>query len=139
MKMKFKSVFASLSAFALLGSGFAIAQDVTRAMDAEKKAKIVGEMASGYLGFVKPATQDQIELSRKVNEINSARRNAYAKIANDKGLTIDAVALTTARIQIADKTALGEYFKDQNGVWCAKSKDSIIEAREDGTILIQCK
>lgn len=139
MKLSFSKSLIGLGVAAMVAGTGVFAQENTRAMDAEKKALIIGEMANGYLGFVKPATEDQIEISRKVNEINAARRTEYAKIAEKNGQTIDAAALTIARIQIADKTKIGEYFKDKTGTWCKKSSSSIIEAKEDGTITILCK
>ncbi len=134
----FKSL-AGLGLLAVVLSTPAMAIDNGGPVDTAIKNKVVGEMANGYLGFVKPATPDQIELSRKINEINAARRTFFAETANKYGQTIDAAAITSALRQIKEKTQIGEFFKDTNGTWCAKSASSVIEARSDGSIVIICQ
>lgn len=143
-----KNILAKSAALlSLLGVAFSmpvIAQNASleqaiKIKDAAIKNKIIGEMSNGLLGFVKTPTQDQLDISRAINEINAIRKGVFIEKAKERGQTIDAYALVSARKQISEKTLNGEYFRDMNNVWCVKTEKSIAEIKADGSILIQCE
>lgn len=136
-----------MAVIALLGTSFAMPvfaqnaslEQAVKIKDAALKNKIIGEMANGYLGFVKTPTQDQLDINRAINEINAVRKGVFMEKAKERGQTIDAYAAVSALKQISEKTQIGEYFRDMNNVWCAKSARSTVEAKADGTIIIKCE
>lgn len=137
MKNISKVIIGGLS-LALIGGGVAFAVDNGGPVDQAISAKIVGEQANGYLGFVKPATSAQGDLQRQVNEINARRRTVYTEVAGKTGGTIDQAATVQAMKQI-QKLNNGEYLKDLSGSWCAKSSATRAEQSSDNSITISCK
>lgn len=143
-----KNILAKSAALiSLLGVAFSMPvnaqnaslEQAVKTKDAALKDKIIGEMANGYLGFVKTPTQEQIEISRAINEINAIRKNVFMEKAKERSQTIDAYAAISAYKQISEKTQIGEYFRDMNNVWCLKTSKSIIEIKDDGAIIIKCE
>jgi len=84
-------------------------------LDAAKNRGLVGEQPDGYLGVVE-ATADAVEL---VAEINQERREAYARIAREHGITLEQVARIAGKKAI-EKTDPGNYVQTQQGRWVRK-------------------
>lgn len=106
--------------------------------DSALKSNIIGESVSGYLEFVKVPTPSQVDISRAVNEINAERKKVYINMSRERGISVDKFALTSALVQIRDKTPNGQYFKDQDGQWCIKTDKAKIDVTND-LITIQCQ
>lgn len=84
-------------------------------LDAAKTQGLVGEQPNGYLGVVK-ATPAAVELA---SDINEKRRQAYQRIAQQNGITLDQVA-TLAGQKAIEKSAGGQYVKTPTGQWVKK-------------------
>jgi uncharacterized protein len=127
---------AVLAAGALLATA-AVAVDQNGPIDTAMAAGVIGEQADGYLGFVRPPSNVQADLQRRVNEVNIRRRGVYIQVARDSGETLDRVALLQALRQIT-KAPAGEYFQDLTDTWCAKGPNSDVRQAADNTIVIRC-
>lgn len=101
----------ALLAFMLVCS----AQALALGLDAAKSQGLVGEQPNGYLGVVK-ATPAAVQL---VSDINGKRRQAYARIAQQNGITVEQVEALAGQKAIA-KTAPGNYIKTPSGQWVKK-------------------
>lgn len=76
-------------------------------------AGVVGETASGYLGFAQTPSD---ELRSQVDAINLARRSAFADLAQQRGVTRQQVAAETACSRLSSINQGGAY-QLQDGVW----------------------
>lgn len=91
------SVFMALPAFAL---------DLGQA----KSGGLVGETNTGYIAAIKPSA----EVDALVADINSQRKVYYEKIANENGISLQAVEVR-AGIKAIEKTPSGEYINAGTG------------------------
>ena len=131
------NLFTTIFAAGVLVATAAGAVDNNGPIDTAMAAGLVGEQADGYLGFVRTPNAAQQEIQRRINEVNIRRRGIYAQIARDSGETVDRVALLQALRQIT-KAPTGEYFRDLNSSWCAKSTSNDVRQAADNSIIIQC-
>ena len=74
---------------------------------------VVGETASGYLGF---AQSPSAELRAQVDAINLGRRSAYADLAQQRGVTRQQVATETACNRLSS-VSQGQAYQLRDGVW----------------------
>ena len=103
-----------LLAFALAvvsSAGPAAAQ--TSAIEAARKAGIVGERFDGYLGLAAPASE---QVRRQVGGVNIRRRSLYTELATRRGVTIEAVGIA-AGCELLAKVKPGELYMLNDGVW----------------------
>lgn len=101
----------ALFTMALVFSVQALALD----LDTAKRQGLVGERPNGYLGVVK-ATPAAVEL---VSEINKKRRQAYERIAEKNGISVEQVEGLAGQEAIK-KTLGGNYLKTPSGQWVRK-------------------
>lgn len=110
-------IIAALAATAVIGgiAGVATAQNsvVQQAID----AGIVGETASGYLGF---AQEPSAEVRAQVDAINLGRRSAYSDLATQRGATRQQVAAETACSRLSSVRS-GQAYQLRDGVWRTSS------------------
>lgn len=107
-----KTVAAALAVAALAGmatTAFAQSGAVRAAMD----AGVVGETASGYLGF---ASEPSAEVRAQVDAINIGRRSAYSDLATQRGVTRQQVGAETACTILANIDA-GHAYQLRDGAW----------------------
>lgn len=90
-------------------------QALALGLHAAKEQGLVGEQPNGYLGIVKSSPQ-AVEL---VSNVNEKRREAYRRIAQKNGITLNQVARIAGQKAI-EKTEPGEYIKKPNGQWVKK-------------------
>jgi uncharacterized protein len=130
-------IFTLVLATGALVASVAGAVDNNGPIDMAMTAGVVGEQADGYLGFVRTPNASQVDLQRRVNEVNIRRRGVYVQVAREGSETLDRVALLQALRQIT-KTPNGGYFQDLSDRWCAKGPNSDVRQAADDTIIIQC-
>lgn len=112
MKSIRPTLIALLLALASLGfHGQALALDLGQA----KATGLVGEQPDGYLGVVQ-ATPAAVELAA---DINQQRREAYARIAKQNGVTIEQVARLAGEKAI-NRTPPGGMIRTPDGRWIRK-------------------
>ena len=116
----FKTLTSALAALCLFAGAFLFASPASAGdpvIEAAKDRGTVGEQIDGYLGFpagsVDPATR------RKVEEINTKRRQLYEQLAGDTGQSVVDVAKVTGLKQL-ERADPGEYVKDATGAWKRK-------------------
>jgi uncharacterized protein len=111
MLKKIATLFAAMFAAATLMTAYAADPVIEQA----KAQGIIGELATGYLGFVDPgkATPD---LKRRVDEVNAGRLQAYTDIAGKQGQSVQTVGQLMAEKQF-ERAAPGELVKPANGPW----------------------
>lgn len=109
-KLRLVSLFAAgLIALTLASPAFA------RALDAERRALLVGEQADGFLGVVSPdAPADVVQ---RVQQVNAERRAIYSQIAQKRGAPVSEVGKLQAQSLIPSDTRSGEYYRDASGIW----------------------
>ncbi|MBI1393307.1 MAG: DUF1318 domain-containing protein [Alphaproteobacteria bacterium] len=112
--MKAKKMAAIAAAIAIVGAG-GMSLAASRVVEAAKANCIVGERLDGYLGVVAGQTASG-EVKREIDAINLKRKAAYAQLAADRGVTIDATAAIAAK-QLIERSASGHCVQDDGGVW----------------------
>ncbi len=95
----------------------ATAQAASPAIEAAKANGKVGERADGYLGFV--AEQVDQSLVAEVEETNIQRRAEYTRLAQEQGLSVEAVAAVTAE-KLIGRLPAGQWYKNVNNQWVQK-------------------
>ena len=113
MKTLFNKSFLIVSFIVLSAFSF---QVFAANLASAKKAGIIGEQATGYIGFVKSAPSDVKQLVASVNKKRKAR---YQNIAKGKKLALSEVARVGGQKAMA-KTAKGNYIKPQGKGWVKK-------------------
>ena len=107
------SILAILAATAAIGGMATMApaqgSEVRQAID----AGIVGETATGYLGFAQTPSS---ELRAQVDAINLGRRSAFADLAQQRGTTRQQVAEETACNRLSSVNP-GQVYQLRDGVW----------------------
>jgi uncharacterized protein len=113
MTKRNKSLVAIFSTAAIVGGIATMAPAQNSAVSQAISQGIVGETASGYLGF---AQTPSAELRAQVDAINLGRRSAFADLAQQRGTTRQQVGEETAcnRLSSIDP---GEVYQLRDGVW----------------------
>jgi uncharacterized protein len=107
--MKMKIRIASIAAVILMLMSFpAYALDLHEA----RSAGLVGEKLDGYIAAVKK-TDDVAAL---VRDVNSKRKQEYARISQENGQPAEVVGQLAAE-KIIRKLGPGEYYKAPDGTW----------------------
>ncbi len=88
------------------------AADLTSA----KASGLIGEQANGYIGFVKPVSE---EVKYLVKEVNAKRKAKYKKIAKSQGIPLENVEKIAGKKAIG-KTLSGNYIKPKGKKWLKK-------------------
>lgn len=114
MFKKITTMAAAMFAAATLMTAYAADPVIEQA----KAQGIIGEMATGYLGFVEPG-KASADLKRRVDEINAGRLEEYTKIAAARGQTVQVVAQLAAEKQF-ERAEPGELVKPANDSWTKK-------------------
>ncbi len=78
----------------------------------------VGEQADGYLGF---RTTPSSALRAEVDAINIKRREAYTRLAAQRGVTVKDVAATVGCETLTGRVAQGRAYLLPDGVWRVKA------------------
>jgi uncharacterized protein len=93
----------------------AVAPAFAMSVEEAKTRGLVGEKANGYLGVVKPDSQEAQALT---NEVNNKRRQAYEDIAARNRTQLDAVEALAGEKAIQN-TKPGNFVEGQGG-WTRK-------------------
>lgn len=113
----FKSV---RSLFLIIALAFATLVGTAHAGDAvidQAKAEgIIGERIDGYIGVVSNA---DASLQRKVDEINTRRREVYSDLAERSGQSLSDIARLTG-VKIVGREPSGHFVFDDSGRWVRK-------------------
>jgi len=88
-----------------------------QSLDAAKAAGEIGERVDGYVGAVGGSPSGQIRAL--VDKVNSEREAQYAKIAKERGTSVQAVAQIAGK-KLVERTAKGGYVMGANGQWQKK-------------------
>ncbi len=107
-----KLLFRSLCAILLMLSTSAFAINLA---DAKKQGKI-GELYSGYIGYVTPPTA---EIKTLVKATNQKRKVRYKEIAAKRKVSITEVQVIAAKSAFK-KTLKGNYIKPKGKDWTKK-------------------
>jgi uncharacterized protein len=105
MRLNLSSIVGALS-LSLLMALPAFALDLGEA----KSSGLVGETNTGYIAAIKPSA----EVDTLVADINSQRKVYYEKIANENGISLQAVEVR-AGLKAIEKTPSGEYINTGTG------------------------
>lgn len=108
MKALSKLFFVSLMCF----TSFVSAADLT----SSKASGLIGEQANGYIGFVKPVSE---EVEYLVKEVNTKRKAKYKKIAKSQNVPLSNVEKIAGKKAMA-KTLSGNYIKPAGKGWIKK-------------------
>jgi hypothetical protein len=86
-------------------------------LDAPKADGLIGERIDGYLGIVDPAAPASVKAL--VEQVNAQRRQAYADIAQKRGVPVEAVAQIAGEKVVAEAPS-GQYVMGADGRWRRK-------------------
>jgi hypothetical protein len=108
---KHASIFRALVlAVLVLSCAMTVAIAVT--LEEAKSGGLVAELQNGYLASV-PGKQSK-DVSALINSVNAKRREKYSKIANKRGVPIEAVEKLAGKTAIT-KSGKGEYVQQADG------------------------
>lgn len=113
MKPKYLGGLGAAAAMLLFAGGAAVA--ASPAIETAKSGCIVGERIDGYLGAVEGASLNAA-LKREIDEVNLGRKGAYAQLAADRGVTIEATAAIAAK-QLIERAPTGHCVQNDAGRW----------------------
>ena len=113
----FKKIAAMLAAM-FAAATLMTAHAADPVIEQAKAQGIVGELYTGYLGFVEPG-KASADLKRRVDELNAARLQAYTDIASKNGQTVQTVGQLMAEKQF-ERAGSGELVKPANEPWTKK-------------------
>ncbi|MDA1371508.1 MAG: YdbL family protein [Proteobacteria bacterium] len=82
-----------------------------------KAAGLVGEQMNGYVGMV--VANAEADVVALVQDVNNQRRERYREIAQQNGISLEAVA-ALAYERAVEATQAGHYIQDQSGRWVRK-------------------
>ncbi len=122
MMLSHKNLALAGAAVLVIGAaGIAFAQSAG-AISAALSGGEVGEQADGYLGF---RSKPSGELRGEVDAINIKRREAYTKLATQRGVTVKDVAATVGCETLQKRVTTGRSYLLTDGVWRTKDEDPI--------------
>ncbi len=102
-----------LIAVALVACSAAPALAQTAALDAARARGAVGERYDGYMGIAAPVS-DQVV--RDVGRVNIERKALYARLAQQKGVSLSEVGIT-AGCTMLGRVGAGQSYLWADGVW----------------------
>lgn len=114
-------IITTLALAAAAGGIATIAQAQSTAVRQAISQGVVGETASGYLGFAQTPSED---LRSQVDAINLGRRSAYTDLAQQRGVTRQQVAAETACSRLSS-VGQGEAYQLRDGVWRTRGAAAI--------------
>lgn len=106
-------------ALAMLATAGAAYAQRDPAYESARQSGIIGELPTGYLGFVVTPTP---AVRAMVDDINIKRKAAYTQRAAATNSTVEQFAFTTGCNLIA-KTAPGEKYQSPDGVWRTRGSE----------------
>lgn len=115
-----RSLFSALIALMLVFGGLAAAAPAAfaDALDDARAAGQIGERPDGYVAVVDASAPTSVK--SLVDSINRQRREAYQKIATEKGVPIEQIGALTAEKIINEKLRPGMYYMNASGTWKQK-------------------
>jgi uncharacterized protein YdbL (DUF1318 family) len=113
-------LYSLLIALSLMTGGLALASSpaFADALDDARAAGQIGERPDGYVAVVDAGAPANIK--ELAASINRQRRDAYQKIANEKGVPIEQIGALTAEKIINEKLRPGMFYMDASGAWKQK-------------------
>jgi len=108
----FKGALAAALATVFAGAG---AEAASPAIETAKDGCVVGERIDGYLGVIDEARAND-SLRREVASINQQRKAAYARLAAQNGVSIEATAMVAAE-RLISRAEPGECVQNESGAW----------------------
>jgi uncharacterized protein len=121
MSEKLQDRLEMLAAALLLGATATTAAYAQRdpAYQAARTEGLIGELPTGYLGFVGTPSP---AVKALVDDINIKRKAVYTEQARANGTTVEAFAMSSGCNLITAKTAVGEMYRAPDGTW--KTRDA---------------
>ncbi len=121
MSEKMQDRLEMLVAALLLGATATTAAYAQRdpAYQAARNDGLIGELPTGYVGFVSPPSA---AIKALVDDINIKRKAVYTEQAQANGVTVEEFAFRNGCRLIAEKTVAGEKYQAPDRTW--KTRDS---------------
>ncbi|HEX5078897.1 MAG TPA: YdbL family protein [Geminicoccaceae bacterium] len=88
-----------------------------QSLDQAKAAGQVGERIDGYVGVV--AADAPADIRAMVDRVNAERREKYAEIAAERGISVQAVGQIAGQ-KLIERAPQGEYVLGADGQWRRK-------------------
>lgn len=112
------SITAAVFAALVMAPAAAIAMDSKAVVDKAKAEGIVGEQADGFLGFVRPSSDNALKAA--VEDINQGRAALYRQAAAKNGVPVEAAGAAAYTSVVQAKLRPGDYYKPAGGGWVRK-------------------
>jgi hypothetical protein len=129
MSEKMQDRLEMLAAALLLGATVTTAAYAQRdpAYQTARSQGLVGELPSGYLGFVTPPSP---AIKALVDDINIKRKSAYTEAAQTEGVTVEEFAFRNGCRLISEKTVAGEKYQAPDRSWRTRDASRpVLDAR----------
>ncbi len=84
-------------------------------IDDAKARCLIGEQTDGYLGVV-AGRSPNAEVRREMRDVNQQRKNAYTRLAERNGVTVEVTAALTAE-KLISQAAPGHCVRRADGSW----------------------
>lgn len=129
MSEKMQDRLEMVGAALLLGAAISTAAYAQRdpAYQAARSQGLVGELPTGYLGFVSPPSA---AIKALVDDINIKRKDKYTSEALTNGVTVEEFAFRNGCRLIVEKTAPGEKYRTPAGAWMTRDAgDPVLDPR----------
>jgi uncharacterized protein len=97
------------------------------AYQAARSEGLIGELPTGYVGFV---STPSAAIKALVDDINIKRKAVYTEQAQTNGVTVEEFAFRNGCRLISEKTVAGEKYRAPDGTW--KTRDAgpaLLDAR----------
>lgn len=129
MSEKMQDRFEMLAAALLLGATVSTAAYAQRdpAYQSARSEGLIGELPTGYIGFVTPPTA---AIKALVDDINIKRKAVYTEQAQANGATVEEFAFRNGCRLIKEKMVAGEKYQAPDRSW--KTRDAsppLLDAR----------
>ncbi len=129
MSEKMQDRLEMLAAAILLGATVTTAAYAQRdpAYQAARTGGLIGELTTGYVGFVVPPSA---AIDALVKDINIKRKQVYTQEALTNGVTVEEFAFRNGCRLIKEKTVAGEKYQAPDKTW--KTRDAtppVLDAR----------
>lgn len=114
-----RTLYSLLIILSLMTGGLALGTPAfADALDDARAAGQIGERPDGYVALVDAGAPSSVK--DLVASINRQRRDAYQKIATEKGVSIEQIGALTAEKIINEKLGAGMFYMDASGAWKQK-------------------
>lgn len=115
----YKLLTALAGAVLVIGASIAPASAASAAIENAKRQCQIGEMSDGYLGVVGGSVSGgapSAAVRAEMRDVNQQRKSAYARLASQNGVSVEAAAALTGK-KLVEGAPAGQCVSASPGSW----------------------